>query len=79
MGKSIRSVAHEEGINYTTVYNIINAYLMHGRTNRLLNYKEKLYLLNRRYENNLELKDRLAYLRRKAKGFGTRESQKKKD
>lgn len=44
-GISIRKISKNLERNYSTIFNIVQAYFMHGHTNRMRNYKEKATLL----------------------------------
>ena len=45
-GLSIRKISKDLDRNYSTIYNIVQAYIEHGHTNRMRNFKEKATLLS---------------------------------
>lgn len=50
LGMSINDIVRKEGHKYTTIYTIIKEYNENGRTNRQLNYKEKIKILHARLD-----------------------------
>ena len=61
---SLNSIVQDTGAKYTTVYTILKEYQEHGRTNRQLNYQEKVNRLNLRAKRNFNMLQQL-----KAKGI----------
>jgi len=52
---SLNSIVDDTGVKYTTVYTILKEYQEHGRTNRQLNYQEKVNRLNLRANRNFNM------------------------
>ena len=48
LGESLMAISKDAQQKYTTVYSIVKEYKKHGRTNRQLNYQEKVSLLGSR-------------------------------
>ena len=44
-GLSIRRISKNLNMNYSTIYNFVNQFIVAGHTNRLRNFKEKESLL----------------------------------
>ena len=56
---SLNSIVQDTGAKYTTVYTILKEYQEHGRTNRQLNYQEKVNRLNLRAKRNFNMLQQL--------------------
>lgn len=59
LGQSINHIARDAQQKYTTIYTIVKEYKEHGRTNRQLNFQEKVNILNTRFERNIRLLEML--------------------
>lgn len=53
--QTVNKITNDTQQKYTTIYTIFKDYQNYGRTNRLLNYQEKVQKLNVRSQRNLKM------------------------